>query len=217
MVYIGDVISPCNLGQFVCIDTSCPNICGWQIVDTLSKPLVENWKAYYDLVQLIEIMRNYQNACCSSWLNSEIFEILSYFNWFHSVQNGLHFADDIFIYIFMNEKLCISIQFLLKFIPEGLIDNMSALVKVMAWHRTGDKPLPEPRLTWFTDGYMRPLGGDELTHGGRVTHICISKLTIVVSDNGLSPGRRQAIIWTNAGILLIGPLGTNFSEILIKI
>ena len=36
-------------------------------------------------------------------------------------------------------------------------------------------------------------------------------------DNGLSPGRRQAIIWTNAGILLIWPLGTNFSEILIKI
>ena len=52
---------------------------------------------------------------------------------------------------------------------------------------------------------------------GRGTHICVSKLTIVGSDNGLSPGRRQAIIWTNAGILLIGPLGTNFSEILIKI
>ena len=41
-------------------------------------------------------------------------------------------------------------------------------------------------------------------------------LTIIGSDNGLSPGRRQAIIWTNAGILLIAPLGTNFSEILIK-
>ena len=56
-----------------------------------------------------------------------------------------------------------------------------------------------------------------LTHWGRVTHECISKLTIIGSDNGLSPGQRQAIIWTNAGILLIGPLGTNFSEILIKI
>ena len=43
------------------------------------------------------------------------------------------------------------------------------------------------------------------------------KLTIIGSDNGLSPERRQAIIWTNAGILLIGPLGTNFSEILIEI
>ena len=56
-----------------------------------------------------------------------------------------------------------------------------------------------------------------LTHWGRATHICVGKLTIIGLDNGLSPGRRQAIIWTNAGILLIGPLGTNFSENLIKI
>ena len=56
-----------------------------------------------------------------------------------------------------------------------------------------------------------------LTHCGRVTHICVSKPTTIGSDNGLSPGRRQAIIWTNAGILLIGPLGTNLSEILSEI
>ena len=56
-----------------------------------------------------------------------------------------------------------------------------------------------------------------LTHWGRVTHICVSKLTTIVSDNGLSPGRRQAIIWTNAGILLIRPWGTNFNEMLIEI
>ena len=56
-----------------------------------------------------------------------------------------------------------------------------------------------------------------LTHWGRVTHICVSKLTIIGSDNGLSPGRRQAITWTNVGILLIGPLGTNFSKMLIEI
>ena len=56
-----------------------------------------------------------------------------------------------------------------------------------------------------------------LTHWGRVMHICVSKLTFIGSDNGLSPDRRQAIIWTNDGLLLIGPLGTNFSEILIKI
>ena len=56
-----------------------------------------------------------------------------------------------------------------------------------------------------------------LCHWGRVTHIYVSKLTIIGSDNGLSPCRRQAIIWTNAGILLIRTLGTNFSEILSKI
>ena len=56
-----------------------------------------------------------------------------------------------------------------------------------------------------------------LTRWDRVTHICVSKLTTIGSDNGLSPGRRQAIMWTNAGILLIGTLGTNFNEILSEI
>ena len=50
-----------------------------------------------------------------------------------------------------------------------------------------------------------------------MTHICVSNKTIIGSDNGLSPGRREAIIWTNAGILLIRTLGTNFSEILSEI
>ena len=57
-----------------------------------------------------------------------------------------------------------------------------------------------------------------LTHWGRVTHICVSKKIVIIgSENGLAPCRCQAIIWTNAGILLIGPLGINFSYILIVI
>ena len=56
-----------------------------------------------------------------------------------------------------------------------------------------------------------------LTNWGWVTHMCVGKLTIIGSDNGLSPGWCQAIIWPNAGKLLIGPLRTNFSEILIRI
>ena len=56
-----------------------------------------------------------------------------------------------------------------------------------------------------------------LTHWGRMMHICVSTLTIIGSDNRLSPGRRQTIIWTNAGILLIRPAGTNFSKILMEI
>ena len=55
-----------------------------------------------------------------------------------------------------------------------------------------------------------------LTHWGRVMHICVGNLTIIGSDNDLSPGRRQAIIWTNDVILWFRPLGTNFSEILIE-
>ena len=56
-----------------------------------------------------------------------------------------------------------------------------------------------------------------LIHWGRVTHICVSKLSIIGSDDGVSPGRPQTIIWTNVGILLIRTLGTNFSEILSEI
>ena len=67
----------------------------------------------------------------------------------------------------------------------------------------------------YTGSFWHPIAHSILlTHWGRVTHICVGKLTIIGSDNGLSPGRRQAIIWTNAGILLIEHLGTNFSEIL---
>ena len=58
---------------------------------------------------------------------------------------------------------------------------------------------------------------ESLTHWGRMTHICVGKLTIIGSDNGLSPGRRQVIIWTNAVILLIWSLGTNFSQFVIEI
>ena len=57
---------------------------------------------------------------------------------------------------------------------------------------------------WTIYMYLWPWS--HLTHWGRVTHICIGNLTIIGSDNGLSPGRRQVIIWTNAGILSIGPL-----------
>ena len=56
-----------------------------------------------------------------------------------------------------------------------------------------------------------------LTDWGRATHICVGNLTIIGSDNGLSPCRHQAINWTSGGLLLIGSLGINFSKILIEI
>ena len=56
-----------------------------------------------------------------------------------------------------------------------------------------------------------------LIHWGLVVHIRVGTFTIASSHKGLSPGRRQAIIWTNAGILLFGPSRTNFGEILIGI
>ena len=63
-------------------------------------------------------------------------------------------TDDIFKSI-CNESVWISITISLKFITQGPIDYKSALVQVKAWHRTGEKPLPESMLTQFTDAYIR--------------------------------------------------------------
>ena len=70
-------------------------------------------------------------------------------------QNDHRFADDVFRCIFVYEKFCIFIRVSLKFVPKGPIHNKPALVQIMAWHRTDDKRLSEPMLTWFTDAYMQ--------------------------------------------------------------
>ena len=85
------------------------------------------------------------------------------------------------------------------------------------WPRSMSTDTRPQLFNWHTIGWSLLIWPEVLTHWGWVMHICIGKLTIIGSDNGLSPGQCQAIIWTNAGILLIWPLGTKFSEILIKI
>ena len=67
-------------------------------------------------------------------------------------------ADGIFKCIFLNEDDKILIQISLKLVPRSPINIKPALVQVMAWRQTGDKPIPEPMLTQFTDAYMRHLG-----------------------------------------------------------
>ena len=61
-------------------------------------------------------------------------------------QNGRHFPDNIFKCIFLNEKAWISIKISLKFVPGGPINKIPALVRIMAWRRSGDKPLSEPMM-----------------------------------------------------------------------
>ena len=90
--------------------------------------------------------------------------------------------------------------------------NSSMITMILASCR-----LKSPTIQLFGIGLMHGNKKNTLTHWGRVTHICVSDLTSIGSDNGLSPGRRQAIIRTNAGILLIRPLGTNFSEFSVEI
>ena len=90
------------------------------------------------------------------------------FNTLRPRQNGRHFADDIFKRIFLNENARISIKISLKFVPKGPINNIPALVQIMAWHRTGDKPLSEPMM------------------GSLLTHICVTRPQWV---NSLAPGK----------------------------
>ena len=106
-------------------------------------------------------------------------------------QNGRHFADDIFKCIFLNENVSISIKISLKFVPKGPINNIPALVQIMAWRRPGDKPLSEPMVVNLP------------------THICVTRpqwVNIIISLNkiwlfGMSPliSRRpsNAFIWVN--------------------
>ena len=64
-------------------------------------------------------------------------------------------ADDIFKCTYFRENVRISIKISLKFVPKGPVDNKSALVQVVAWRRTGDKTLPEPMLSQFTDAFKQ--------------------------------------------------------------
>ena len=95
-------------------------------------------------------------------------------------------------------------------------DDMSILVQTNDLVPWGNKSLKEPKLTqiYIT---ITLLSHNELNYWGQVTHICISKLTIIGYANVLSPGHHQAIIWINTGILLIRASGTNLNEILNKI
>ena len=68
------------------------------------------------------------------------------FNTLRPRQNGRYFPDDIFKCIFLNENVWISIKISLKFVPKGLINSIPALVLIMAWRRSGDKPLSEPMI-----------------------------------------------------------------------
>ena len=72
-------------------------------------------------------------------------------------QNGRNFLDDIFKCIILNENVSISIKISLKFVPKGPINNYPALIQIMAWRRSGDKPLSEPMMVSL------------------LTHICVTQ------------------------------------------
>ena len=100
-------------------------------------------------------------CCCSAvvarWLS---------LNTLRPRQNGRHFADDTFKHIFVKENVWILIEISLKFVPEGPINNIPALVQIMAWCRPGDKPLSEPMMVCLP------------------THICVTRPQWVNSLGG---------------------------------
>ena len=84
-------------------------------------------------------------------------------------QNGRRFADDTFKHIFLNENVRISIRISLKFVPKGPINNIPAMVQIMAWRRPGDKPLFEPMVVSLA------------------THICVARPQWVNSIDVMYP------------------------------
>ena len=83
---------------------------------------------------------------CSIGIDKQSYKSLSLFNTLRPIQNGRHFADDTFKHIFLNENIRISIKMSLKCVPKVPINNIPALVQIMAWRRPGDKPLSEPMM-----------------------------------------------------------------------
>ena len=77
-------------------------------------------------------------------------------------QNGHHFGDDVFKCIFLDENVWILIKISLKFVPKGPINNIPALVQIMAWRRPGDKPLSKPMMVSLLTHIYASLGPNEL-------------------------------------------------------
>ena len=93
-----------------------------------------------------EATHHYLNQC---WPRSMVPCDISGPQWVNTLrprQNGRHFADDIFKCIFLNENVSIAIEISLKFVPKAQINNIPALVQIMAWRRPGAKPLSEPMM-----------------------------------------------------------------------
>ena len=92
-------------------------------------------------------------------------------------QNGRHFPDDIFKWIFLNENVWISINISLNFVPRGLINNIPTLVQAMAWRWPGDKPLSEPMIVRFPT-YICVTGPQWVKELGHLFYACWQQMAL---------------------------------------
>ena len=103
----------------------------------------------------------------STWITATHLKIGCHFNTLRLRQNERHFADDTFKHIFLNENVRISIKISLKFVPKGPINDIPALVQIMAWRPPGDKPLSEPMMVRLP------------------THICVTRPQWIKRSTGI--------------------------------
>ena len=123
-----------------------------------------NWQAYIIMMIADALAPNKCQAISNHHADSIVI-LVSYepyyvthvlcFNTLRPRRNGRHFADNILKCIFVNKTFWILNKISLKYVPQGLINNKAALVQIMDWRLTGNKPLFEPMLICFTDAYMR--------------------------------------------------------------
>ena len=104
-------------------------------------------------------LQNGLTARTGNYIHRFVWDVIihPHLNTLRPILNGRHFPDDIFIFIFLNENVWISVKISLKFVPKGPINNIPALIQIMAWRRPGDKPLSEAMLVSL------------------LTHICVTR------------------------------------------
>ena len=121
---------------------------------------------FSNIITNIKGLKDWTLGNNGSWPDLWLVQILPAINTLRPRQNGRHFADDIFKRIFLNDNIWIQIKISLKFVPKGSVNNIPALVKIMAWRRPGDKPLSEPMMVSL------------------LTHICVTQPQWVKPLNG---------------------------------
>ena len=126
----------------------------YRIDNYISMNISEILGWFYSSFQVFDMYYNFETSMKDQF---RILIVSYHVNTLRPRQNSRHFADDTFKSIFVNENVIISIKFSLKLVPKGQINNIPALVQVMAWRRPGDKPLSEPVMVSL------------------LTHICVAR------------------------------------------
>ena len=130
------------------------------------------------------------------------FNYLCFINTLRPIQNGRHFADDMFKCIFLNENVWILIEISLKFVPKGSFNNNPALFQIMAWRRPGDKPLSEQLVSSLTHICVtRPQLVNSLAPVRCSNNFENKIFNLIILNNNLSTGCDITLRWTTQNLI----------------